>query len=444
MYLTRVRLKDFRLFEYLDIPFASDEGVPRPWTLLLGDNATGKTTLLLSIAIGLCDESSAAGLVRELKSLLRRGARENGAIQIELLDAQSQPWTIQTEFHKIDRMGERVRQKIFDCPIDQVPGDNSEGIDPDDFSWKKLFVVGYGAGRTTEGREEYGEYRAIDAVYTLFRYDQPLQSPELVWRRLLDTARRKAKRTGKDPEQAATKLNERVKAILHDVLLLSKKEEIDLDPTGIRFIGPGYSVPLSAHADGYKATTTWVLDMLAWRMLFDRMLSPKQMKGIVLVDEIEQHLHPRWQRYIVTRLKQQFPRLQFIATTHSPLCSGGAGDLPEKECTLIALSRDGKKIERDFLPSLRGLRADQILTSDAFRLAETRSPEIGEKVERFRELFGKRKLSEPETQEMDQLRRFIFKTIPEAGQFEEERRLRDELRHLIEQIEERLPKDRPK
>jgi predicted ATP-binding protein involved in virulence len=41
-------------------------------------------------------------------------------------------------------------------------------------------------------------------------------------------------------------------------------------------------------------------------------------KGVVLIDEIDQHLHPRWQRRIVGDLKRVFPNIQFIATTHSP------------------------------------------------------------------------------------------------------------------------------
>ena len=44
----------------------------------------------------------------------------------------------------------------------------------------------------------------------------------------------------------------------------------------------------------------------------------KGSKGVVLIDEIDQHLHPRWQRHVVHDLKTAFPNLQFIATTHSP------------------------------------------------------------------------------------------------------------------------------
>ena len=64
LYIKKVTLENARCFEYAEIEFdlGSDS---RPWTMLIGDNATGKTTLLKAIALGLCDRSSAAGLLRE-------------------------------------------------------------------------------------------------------------------------------------------------------------------------------------------------------------------------------------------------------------------------------------------------------------------------------------------------------------------------------------------
>jgi len=267
--------------------------------------------------------------------------------------------------------------------------------------------------------------------YTLFRYDQDLQSPELAWRRLVDAARAKARRK---KEVAAERENERIRKLLHQVLDLDEREDLELTPTSIQVNGLGYSTPLSSHADGYRATTTWVLDMIAWRMLFSSGLIPDSMTGIVLIDEIEQHLHPKWQRYIISRLQQQFPKLQFIATTHSPLCTAGAGDLTNEQCQLIALSRRRGTVEMEDLALPRGFRADQILTSDAFGLEDTRNPEIGEKVAEFRDLANRIRLTRKERDKRNRLRRFINARVPEAAQFEDERKLRDELRLLINEL----------
>jgi hypothetical protein len=441
VYVNRVELKNIRQFRHLDLSFVADSGVPLKWSLFLGDNATGKTTLLRSIALGLCDESSAAGLVRELTgSFVRKGSKQDGIIRIELIDSRGKPWTIQTTLHPLPSTGDNVRQEIFRCTIDSLKPRRFKGkmirpqkISVGRFPWKTLFVVGYGAARNPDGAEDYEQYRNVDAVYTLFRYDQALQGPELGWRRLLDLARRGAR--GSRPEAAARREDARIRKLLRRVLVLGKGEEIELAHNGIQVKGLGYTTPLTSHADGYKATTALVLDLIAWRMLSNRGLLPETMTGIVLIDEIEQHLHPKWQRYIIGRLHQQFPKVQFIATTHSPLCTAGTADLTEEQCQLVALSRSRNTVEPECLPLPRGLRADQILTSNAFDLDDTRNPEIGEKVAEFRELFGKSRLTPTEKRRFNLLRRYIDDRVPEAGQFEEERNLRNELKALLGQLE---------
>lgn len=94
------------------------------------------------------------------------------------------------------------------------------------FPWKSIFVCGYGAGRSEEGTEDYGKYFAVDAVYTLFKYTQPLQNPELAWRRLLDHARRyPGPQKADEAERAA---NDWVCDILSKVLMLKKDYKISL------------------------------------------------------------------------------------------------------------------------------------------------------------------------------------------------------------------------
>jgi len=432
MNITRLKLEHIRQFRDIDLSFRAATGMPRKWTVLLGDNATGKTTLLRSLAFGLCDESSAAGLVRERKVGFVRERTKEGVVYIELLDKAGRTWTIKTELTRLKLTGERVRQTVYDLPIDAIKA-NPKGVDPDKFPWKALFIAGYGAGRTPDGREEYESYRNIDAVYTLFQYEQPLQSPELAWRRLLAQARRNPRRGDSDTAEKAA--NQRIKDLLRHVLVLPEGEDISLEPNSIKVTGPGYSIPLTAHADGYKATTGWVLDLIAWRMLFNRGLNPKTMTGIVLLDEIEHHLHPRWQRYIVGRLREQFPRVQFIVTTHSPLCVAGCADLSPNECQLIGLARRGGSIGARVLPLPSGYRADQILTAEGyFDLTDTRNPATGDKVTKYLALFRKHSRDQREEAEFRKLRRFVLRNVPDMAQFEEERQVRDDLSKLINEL----------
>ena len=124
----------------------------------------------------------------------------------------------------------------------------------------------------------------------------------------------------------------------------------------------GNWVPMSALSDGYQSMMAWVGDLVTrLSQAFPNAENPLEQEGIVLIDEIDIHLHPTWQRQILSQLRRTFPKIQFIVTTHSPLVAGGA-----KEGEVILLKREGTRVIVESEPSVQGWRADQILTSDLF------------------------------------------------------------------------------
>jgi hypothetical protein len=335
LYLKKVRLQNIRSFRDVKLDFAGDDGV-RMWALVIGDNGVGKTSLLRAIAMGLCDRDSAAGLLRDTGGKwIRKGTdtRSPSKIEITLTDGQK-AYSIVTQFRKSPAGFETV---------DQVTRPKTR------FPWHRIFLCGYGANRSTEGSMNYEEYVPADAVYTLFNYDWQLQNPELALRR----------RAPRKSQQKAT-------CQWLDHILMLPKGSVQLTDYGITIQGDwGKDIYMGALADGYEATLTWILDMLAWSMLAGVRARPM---GIVLIDELEQHLHPRWQRSIIRRLYDMFPHVQFIATTHSPVCVGGITDLESNMYRLGLLRRgEDKAIEMtERLPGVGGLRADQILASELF------------------------------------------------------------------------------
>ncbi len=105
-------------------------------------------------------------------------------------------------------------------------------------------------------------------------------------------------------------------------------------------------------------------------------------RGIVIIDEIEQHLHPKLQRQILKRLDNKFPRVQFIMTTHSPLCVSGTADTGEhgqERYKVFSLGRNGGAVTVQPRDIPHGLRADQILL-DYFELGTTLNLVTQEKV----------------------------------------------------------------
>lgn len=324
MYISRIKLKNVRCFETLEINFDKSGSS----ALILGDNGDGKSTVLKCLAMGLCDESSAAALFRELPGeFVRRKPGEKVAktgsfatIKINLTGDGGWTYQIITRIISLDTF-ERVKQELL-----KFKRGKKVKLGQDDFPWEDIFVSGYGAGIRVNGTADFQHYLAVDAVYPLFRYDVPLQNPELVIRRLVEAARG-IRKDRKLKSEHAERVLKTVKHLLAGFLDLKEDDQIYLTPTGIKVRGPWGIAELGELSDGYRSKVTWVLDLLAWWFLRAERkarLNVANIRGIVLIDEIEQHLHPCWQRTILQLLEDSFPDVQFIATTHSPLVASGS------------------------------------------------------------------------------------------------------------------------
>jgi hypothetical protein len=317
MKVQRLYLENIRCFERLEIVFDP----PGSSVLVIGENGDGKSTVIRSLAIGLCDLSSASALFRELfGEFVRHGAEEDGGkIEVDLV-AGSHTYRIVTTITSLDAF-ERVDQDLYRWRGPIVG--KGERLTQDTFPWDRIFASGYGAGLRVQGTADFEYYLTVDAVYPLFRYDTPLQNPELVVRRLVDQARLRERKT----KVAGSPVLDEIKRLLAVILDLEREDQLELTPTGISVRGRWGTALLSSLGDGYRSIVTLVLDMIAWWFLKQQQEKkeglPTAISGIILIDELEQHLHPRWQRNIVSRLTSSFGDIQFIATTHSPLVASG-------------------------------------------------------------------------------------------------------------------------
>ena len=90
---------------------------------------------------------------------------------------------------------------------------------------------------------------------------------------------------------------------------------------------PDQEFPLGSLAEGYKSVLSWLFDMLVRiHELGGNLYRAKQISGVVLIDEIDLHLHPYWQRTILPSLERTFPKIQFIITSHSMLVAQSVGN----------------------------------------------------------------------------------------------------------------------
>ncbi|MDB5306404.1 MAG: hypothetical protein JWO38_606 [Gemmataceae bacterium] len=163
-------------------------------------------------------------------------------------------------------------------------------------------------------------------------------------------------------------------------------------------------VPLHRLGYGFQTLIAWVLDFVS-RMVERYPDSPDPLAepAIVIVDEIDLHLHPAWQRKLIGFLSERFPNTQFIATAHSPLVVQAA-----EGANIAVLKRVGDHVEIiNDVDEIRGWRVDQILTSDLFGLKSARSSEVEKLFERKQELVAKAKLTKADQRELKELQEKI-------------------------------------
>ena len=375
--------------------------------MILGDNAAGKTALLQTIAIGLCDEASAAGLIKESEEgYIRRGER-SAFITVELRRSTKSKkiYSIRTEIKKIKtRAGTYERVRKITKPTGSIP-------------WQSIFICAYGAGRGTSGTGDIAGYSTINAVYNLFNYREGLQNPELTIRRL---------------ENDNSKVS--VLEALEGILLGSKsKKTIELPSSGITVDGPwGNKMPFRDLADGYKSTLLWVTDFLGWALSQKPSIrGTSEITGIVLIDELEQHLHATWQDRIVTDLRSHFPKVQFITTTHSPIVASSVGQIKETvdRDNLIFLAVDeGNIVVGDKLPSMKGWRADQVLASKGFKYLIQAAPDWDDILYEASILASKgERRNKKEQHRYEQLKTKIAENFIGEGHTEIERQIQNDL-----------------
>lgn len=342
--LERLELHDIRSFGELILDFGSP---PRPMTVVVGRNGTCKTTLLRATVLALASASERSALLAHPYGHWIQQGKRTATIAVKLEgEPELRPIHLQRE--------------------------GRQEVDVSRWAFPSTFICAYGMGRSVGGAEPSVEFRLLDSVASLFRYETRLAPSELVLRRLFDFL-------------GQTRFD-RALGSLKRALGLDHRYEIRLPPGGgieVEGVDLG-AIPLDAWADGYRMTFLWLIDLFGWAMRANAIDENGDIAGLVLVDEIEQHLHPAMQRGLLAHLQAALPKVQWIVTTHSPIVALSAG-----QESLVALHRRGDQVFSAQVPSLVGYSAEDVLEDEALFGTDATGPETRERLERARALQDK-------------------------------------------------------
>ncbi|AMW99771.1 AAA family ATPase [Rummeliibacillus stabekisii] len=320
-YIESVEINNFKGLKDIKIDFNLSQSKDAPWLVLLGENGVGKSSILQAISIGLMGEEKRKEIIKNRASDYVNNQQNKGFIKINLTGMID---PIQIEFSKYSH---------------NFSGNNH--IEP------KVLILSYGSTRLLPNEVRSDNFKPSWArVENLFNPFQSLIDAEsyLTWLHKEDF--------------------EKVKNAIENIFL-EKVEIIKIETTKeIKFKFADSIVKLNDLSDGYKTIIALATDIM---MVMKNRWRNYDAEGIVLIDELDSHLHPRWNIEIVKRLRTAFPKIQFIATTHNPLTLRG---LLKNEIAVM-LEDDSRKTIIQDLPEQKGMKVEEILTSKYFGLYDT-------------------------------------------------------------------------
>lgn len=385
MFLGALRIRNVRSIRALDLSFSRGDGGARRWTLMIGENGSGKSTVLRALALVLAGSESLPGLLSDPDSWITNGAKK-ALIEVDLLTAEDDARTVRLNL----RRGQGISQVIKTNHDNLAPLDAALA-----HAQRSYLTVGYGVSRRLAGgrarsvaKEDATQSLRGRSVATLFDASAELQSVE-TWAMDLHY-RRGAGGIGV------------VRRALTGILPGVTFHSIDRERRRLLFETVDGLVPMTLLSDGYQNVAAWAGDLL-YRVTetFKNYRNPLAARGLLLIDEIDLHLHPLWQRKLREFLDQKLPNFQIVATTHSALTAqqAGEGELfyfkrpkPSAPPALLTFDGDPQK-----------LMSHQLLLSDAFGLATLNSPQVQEQRDRYRVLTKKRRRTAAEARELTSL-----------------------------------------
>jgi hypothetical protein len=366
----RIEIHNFRILHDLEIRLGRDGGAPpdspvqqpsirtpggAPWLALIGENGSGKSSVLHAVALALAGDQYRRTLPLTPQDVLTFG-QDEGYVRVYLSGGE--------------------------LPIELRYSHDSTQFEATVPEPKVLFLA-YGATRLLPRGSHKPKpgtpYARADNLLNPFI---PLQDADRWLMTLEDAA------------------FDTVTRALRDLLALEEGygfvRNRETTPPRVEVERFGIRAPLLQLSDGYQSVVALACDIMG--VMLHRWKAMEVAEGIVLIDELEAHLHPRWKQQIASSLRRTFPRIQFLYSTHDPLCLQNA---PPGEVHIIERDVETGAVlihQQDVPP---GLRTDQILTGWWFGLPNTIDDDTFNLMEEHRRLLLQEKTPANEARRLE-------------------------------------------
>ena len=345
--IEKVSIRNIKCFNSIVIDFDSDSNID----LIIGVNARGKTTILQLISLALCNIKSMPfpySWKKVVKTDCEVGTFELGI----LLDGQSVNFKF--EIDQNDSItcvaGATELQSIQD----------------------KFLLFAYGANRYVK-LEDPRPNKQVEGIATLFGENGYLKH---------------IKASENFALVRASDNFDKIKALINQVLEKTDDKLImqlsNYDSNSMYFntrLKPEQEIPIEGLSEGYKSTIVWLFDMMLRIVEKGGDLGNAHiMTGIILLDEVDLHLHPRWQQTILPSVRAVFPNMQFIVSSHSLFV---AQSITDESVISLEWENDQVVVQKKDMSSERSFSA---IARELFNVQSPFSHSTAQKLMRFREI----------------------------------------------------------
>ena len=406
MRLNKISIANMRLVgeEARELNIDPDKNV----LILLGDNGFGKTTILDAIATTMAPYSAqfpgiADYQLSDLDVHINRHGRRSKYLTIDAKFSDNGVTMTSVRYRK----GTQNPPKTNYEQLKQAAIAKKDAILAGEADVQLPIFAYYGTGR---GQFQVPERRrGFQQAFERWDCYKSAINPETDFKRFFGWFDLMEDQERRDREKLwdlgyKSPVLEAVRRALDEIVVGYKNPRIETRP--LRFImdridedGSKHELRIEQLSEGYKIVIAMVADLAA-RMAEanPEMENPLNTSGIVLIDEVDLHLHPRWQREILIQLTEVFPNLQFIVSTHSPIIVVGAAEIAQV-VNLNTINDDENLHQNDIQVSNVG----QVLLSDLFGLKYLYSPEWDDKIQERDTILSKPELTQDDEERLAQL-----------------------------------------